>query len=39
MYLQAFHASVAFARLLGMHPTIAGSSRAVVERYRLSALR
>jgi hypothetical protein len=39
MYLKAFHASVAFARLLGMHITVAGSSRAVIERYRLSALR
>jgi hypothetical protein len=39
MYMKAFHASVAFARLLGMNITIAGSSRAVIDRYRISALR
>ena len=39
MYMKAFHASVGFARLLGMHVTIAGSSRAVIDRYRISALR
>lgn len=38
MYLKAFHASVAFARLLGMHVTVAGASRAIVERYKLRAL-
>jgi hypothetical protein len=36
MYLKAFHASVAFVRLLGMHVTVAGSSRAVIERYKLA---
>jgi hypothetical protein len=39
MYIKAFHASVAFARLLGMQVTVAGSSRAVIDRYNLSALR
>ena len=39
MYLKAFHASVAFARLLGMHVTVAGASRAVIDRYKLSPLR
>jgi len=36
MYLKAFHASVAFARLLGLHVTVAGASRAIIERYKLS---
>ena len=39
MYLKAFHASVAFARLLGMHVTVAGASRAVIDRYKLSPVR
>ena len=39
MYLKAFHASVAFARLLGMHITVAGASRAVVDRYKLAPVR
>lgn len=39
MYLQAFQASVAFVRLLGMNVTVAGSSRAVVDRYGIVALR
>lgn len=39
MYLKAFHASVAFARLVGMHVTVAGSSRAIIERYNLSPVR
>jgi hypothetical protein len=39
MYMKAFHASVAIARLLGIHITIAGASRAVIERYKLSPLR
>jgi hypothetical protein len=39
MYMKAFHASVAFVRLLGMHITVAGASRAVVERYGLSPRR
>jgi hypothetical protein len=39
MYMKAFHASVAFARLLGLHVTIAGSCRAVIDRYGISALR
>lgn len=39
MYMKAFHASILFARLLGMHITVAGASRAVVERYRLAPLR
>lgn len=39
MYMKAFHASVAFARLLGMNVTIAGASRAIIERYKLFPLR
>jgi hypothetical protein len=39
MYLKAFHASVAFARLLGIHVTVAGASHAIIERYKLAALR
>ncbi len=39
MYLKAFHASVAFARLLGIHVTVSGASRAIVERYKLAPLR
>jgi hypothetical protein len=39
MYLQAFQASVAFVRLLGISVTVAGSSRAVIDRYGIVALR
>jgi hypothetical protein len=39
MYMKAFHASVAFVRLLGVQVTVAGSSRAVVERYGLRVAR
>lgn len=38
MYLKAFHASVAFVRLLGVDVTVAGSSRAVLDRYGIVAL-
>lgn len=37
MYLKAFHASVAFVRLLGVNVTVAGSSAAVLERYGIVA--
>jgi hypothetical protein len=39
MYLKAFHASVAFARMVGMNMTVAGTSRAVIERYKLAPVR
>lgn len=39
MYLKAFHASVAMARLLGIHVTVAGASRAILDRYKLAPLR
>lgn len=38
MYLKAFHASVAFVRLLGVDVTVAGSSRAVIERYGIAPM-
>lgn len=37
MYLQAFQASIAFVRLLGIRVTVAGSSRAVIDRYGICA--
>lgn len=39
MYMKAFHASIAFARLAGMNVTVAGASRAIIDRYKLSPLR
>lgn len=39
MYIKGFHASVGFLRLLGMNVTVAGSSRAVIERYGIKTLR
>ena len=39
MYLQAFQASVRLVRLLGVEITVPGSSRAVVDRYGIVALR
>ena len=37
MYLQAFQASIAFVRLLGMSVTVAGSTASVLDRYGLAA--